>query len=59
MGLVASTAALFALGGFGAFGYATRRDLSAIARFCFWALIAPIVFGAVIRSLPPEGARHE
>ncbi len=30
--------ALF-IAGFGAFGYATRRDLSAIARVCFWALI--------------------
>jgi FtsH-binding integral membrane protein len=39
--------ALF-VGGFGAFGYATRRDLSAIARFCFWALIALIVFGIVL-----------
>ena len=39
--------ALF-IGGFGAFGYATRRDLSAIARFCFWALIALIVFGIVL-----------
>ena len=38
--------ALF-IAGFGAFGYATRRDLSAIARFCFWALIALIVFGIV------------
>jgi FtsH-binding integral membrane protein len=39
--------ALF-IAGFGAFGYATRRDLSAIARFCFWALIALIVFGIVL-----------
>ena len=38
--------ALF-IAGFGAFGYATRRDLSAVARFCFWALIALIVFGIV------------
>src|SRR5262245_26716846 len=36
--------ALF-IAGFGAFGYATRRDLSSIARVCFWALIALIVFG--------------
>src|SRR6185436_13862314 len=34
--------------GFGAFGYATRRDLSGIARACFWALIALIVFGIVL-----------
>jgi FtsH-binding integral membrane protein len=39
--------ALF-IAGFGAFGYATRRDLSAIARVCFWALIAVIVFGIVL-----------
>jgi modulator of FtsH protease len=38
--------ALF-VAGFGAAGYATRRDLSAIARVCFWALIALIVFGVV------------
>jgi modulator of FtsH protease len=29
-------------------GYATRRDLSGIARLCFWALIALIVFGIVL-----------
>ena len=39
--------ALF-IAGFGAAGYATRRDLSAIARVCFWALIALIVFGIVM-----------
>ena len=39
--------ALF-IAGFGTFGYATRRDLSAIARVCFWALIALIVFGVVL-----------
>ena len=38
--------ALF-IGGFGAAGYATRRDLSAVARACFWALLALIVFGIV------------
>jgi modulator of FtsH protease len=38
--------ALF-IGGFGAAGYATRRDLSSLARFCFWALIGLIVFGIV------------
>jgi FtsH-binding integral membrane protein len=31
----------------GAFGYATRRDLSAWARTLFWALLALIVFGIV------------
>jgi modulator of FtsH protease len=39
--------ALF-IAGVGSFGYATRRDLSAIARFCFWALIGLIVFGIVL-----------
>jgi modulator of FtsH protease len=39
--------ALF-IGGFGAAGYATRRDLSGIARLCFWALLALIVFGIVL-----------
>jgi FtsH-binding integral membrane protein len=34
--------------GFGAAGYATRRDLSALARVFFWALIALIVFGIVL-----------
>ena len=39
--------ALF-IAGFGAAGYATRRDLSAIARVSFWALVALIVFGIVL-----------
>ena len=39
--------ALF-IAGFGAAGYATRRDLSAIARVCFWALLALIVHGIVL-----------
>ncbi len=39
--------ALF-IAGFGAAGYATRRDLTAIARACFWALVALIVFGIVL-----------
>jgi modulator of FtsH protease len=39
--------ALF-IGGFGAAGYATRRDLSGIARVCFFALIALIIFGIVL-----------
>jgi modulator of FtsH protease len=40
-------AALF-VAGFGAGGYATRRDLSALARISFWALIALIAFGIVL-----------
>ena len=39
--------ALF-IAGFGAAGYATRRDLSGIGRVCFIALIALIVFGIVL-----------
>lgn len=39
--------ALF-IAGFGAAGYATRRDLSGLARICFWALLALIVFGIVL-----------
>jgi FtsH-binding integral membrane protein len=39
--------ALF-IAGFGAAGYATRRDLSGVARVCFWALLALIVFGIVL-----------
>src|ERR1700735_1149080 len=39
--------ALF-IAGFGAAGYATRRDLTAIARARFWALVALIVFGIVL-----------
>src|SRR3954451_8188843 len=33
--------------GCGAYGYATRRDLSSWARTLFWALLALIVFGIV------------
>jgi uncharacterized protein len=39
--------ALF-IAGFGTAGYATRRDLSGLARVCFWALVALIVFGIVL-----------
>jgi len=39
--------ALF-IAGFGAAGYATRRDLTVVARACFWALVALIVFGIVL-----------
>jgi uncharacterized protein len=40
-----ATAAFVA--GLGAYGYATRRDLSSWARPLFWALLALIVFGIV------------
>jgi len=39
--------ALF-IAGFGAAGYATRRDLAALARICFFALIGLIIFGIVL-----------
>jgi modulator of FtsH protease len=39
--------ALF-IAGFGAAGYATRRDLTVVARVSFWALLALIVFGIVL-----------
>jgi uncharacterized protein len=39
--------ALF-IAAFGAAGYATRRDLTAIARLSFWALVVLIVVGIVL-----------
>ena len=39
---------LFFIAGFGAAGYATRRDLAVIGRISFFALIALIVFGIVL-----------
>ena len=43
----------------GAYGYATRRDLSSWARPLFWALLGLIVFGivAIFVSIP-GGERH-
>jgi len=35
------------VGGLGAIGYATRRDLSSWARTLFWSLLALIVFGLI------------
>ncbi len=35
------------IGVLGAYGYATRRDLSSWARVLFWALLALIVFGII------------
>jgi uncharacterized protein len=45
--------ALF-IAGFGAFGYATRRDLSSWGRALFWALLAVIGFGliSILVSIP-------
>jgi uncharacterized protein len=42
----AGATALF-IGGFGAYGYATRRDLSSWARYLFWALLGLIAFGLI------------
>src|SRR5262249_12950548 len=48
--------ALF-IAGFGAAGYATRRDLSAIARWSLWALVGLIAFGIVLAFVQiPGGA---
>jgi len=48
--------ALF-IAGFGAIGYATRRDLSALTRVFFWALVALIAFGVVLIFVQiPNGA---
>ena len=48
--------ALF-IAGFGAAGYATRRDLSALARALFWALIGLIIFG-IVHDLRPDPRRR-
>jgi uncharacterized protein len=47
--------ALF-IAGFGAGGYATKRDLAALARVCFWALLALIVAGLVLLFVNIPGA---
>jgi modulator of FtsH protease len=43
----AGVATALLVAGLGSAGYATRRDLSALARFLFWALLVLIVFGIV------------
>jgi FtsH-binding integral membrane protein len=54
--LAGGATALF-MAGFGAAGYATRRDLSTLARASFWALVALIVFGLVLLFVEiPGGA---
>ena len=57
-GLVAQAAGATALfiAGFGAWGYATRRDLAPLARMAFFGLLALIVFGivAIFVSIPAE-----
>jgi FtsH-binding integral membrane protein len=51
----AGATALF-IAGFGAWGYATRRDLAPLARAAFFALLGLIVFGivAIFISIPAE-----
>jgi modulator of FtsH protease len=44
----AGTATALFVAAFGTAGYATRRDLTALARICFWALVALLVFGIVL-----------
>jgi modulator of FtsH protease len=51
----AGATALF-IAGFGAFGYATRRDLGAIARISFFALVGLIIFGIVLIFVRIPGA---
>lgn len=54
--LAGGATALF-IAGFGAAGYATRRDLTPLARSLFWALAALIVFGIVLVFVEiPNGA---
>jgi uncharacterized protein len=47
--------ALF-VGGLGAFGYATKRDLSSWGRVLFWSLLALIAFGFVALFVAIPGA---
>ena len=47
--------ALF-IAGFGAAGYATRRDLTPLVRVAFWALVVLIVFGVVLIFVNIPGA---
>ena len=52
----AGATALFMIG-LGTIGYASRRDFSRIARVCFWALLALIIFGIVtIFAQIPNGS---
>ena len=45
------------IAGFGAWGYATRRDLAPLARIAFWALLGLIVFGIVLIFVNIPGGR--
>jgi FtsH-binding integral membrane protein len=52
----AAGATALSVSGLGAFGYATKRDLSGLGRMLFWALLALIGFGLVLLfvSIPNE-----
>jgi FtsH-binding integral membrane protein len=51
----AGATALF-MAGFGAYGYATRRDLSAVGRISFFALIGLILFAIILVFVKIPGA---
>ncbi|HYK28706.1 MAG TPA: Bax inhibitor-1 family protein [Streptosporangiaceae bacterium] len=51
----AGATALF-MAGCGAFGYATRRDLSAVGRISFWGLLGLIIFGIILIFVQIPGA---
>lgn len=54
---LAAAATGLVVGGFGAAGYATRRDLTALGHALFWALLGLILFGLVtILVQIPDGA---
>jgi modulator of FtsH protease len=53
----AGAATTLFMAGLGATGYATRRDLSGLARLSFWALLGLILFGIVMIFVNiPNGA---
>ncbi len=51
----AGATALF-IAGFGAYGYATRRDLSLIGRISFWGLVGLILFAVILIFVRIPGA---
>jgi modulator of FtsH protease len=51
----AGATALF-IAGFGAYGYATRRDLSLVGRISFWGLVGLIIFAVILIFVRIPGA---
>lgn len=51
----AGATALF-IAGFGAYGYATRRDLSLVGRISFWGLVGLILFAVILIFVRIPGA---